>query len=223
MDFQLKRYYKNVRNEELIEDLKNVANILNKNTVTIGEYDEIGKYSSTTIIRRFERWLNALQAANLDSTIEMNINEEDLFKNLLNVWEKLGRQPCRREMIKPLSKYSQSPYLRIFGSWSLALEKFIEYINETSNFDDNEIINENVNNERKPKHKTQRDPNWRLRFLIMKRDGFKCQICGRSPANDTGVVFHIDHIIPWDAGGETVFENLQTLCSVCNIGKSNLM
>ncbi len=72
------------------------------------------------------------------------------------------------------------------------------------------------------KHKTSRNVNWRLRHLIMKRDKFKCVDCGGSPATDIGTILHVHHIIPWANGGETVFENLQTLCSVCNIGKSNL-
>ncbi|MCL4507775.1 MAG: HNH endonuclease [Chloroflexi bacterium] len=33
---------------------------------------------------------------------------------------------------------------------------------------------------------------------------------------------HVDHILAWSKGGETVLENLQTLCSVCNLGKSNV-
>ncbi|MFZ6816453.1 HNH endonuclease [Undibacterium sp. Rencai35W] len=29
-------------------------------------------------------------------------------------------------------------------------------------------------------------------------------------------------MVPWSKGGETVLANLQTLCSVCNLGKSNV-
>jgi hypothetical protein len=72
------------------------------------------------------------------------------------------------------------------------------------------------------KHRTKREVNYRLRFRIMRRDNFKCQCCGRSPATDPKIILHIDHIIPWSKGGETTFENLQTICSVCNIGKGNL-
>ena len=56
----------------------------------------------------------------------------------------------------------------------------------------------------------------------MKRDNFKCCMCGRSPSTTIGLELHIDHIIPWSMGGETVIDNLQTLCSDCNLGKSNL-
>lgn len=63
----------------------------------------------------------------------------------------------------------------------------------------------------------------KLRYRVLKRDNFKCCACGASPAKDPSVELHIDHIIPWSKGGETVFENLQVLCSKCNIGKSNTL
>ncbi len=61
----------------------------------------------------------------------------------------------------------------------------------------------------------------KLRYKVLKRDNFKCCACGASPAKDPSVELHIDHIVPWSKGGETTFENLQTLCSRCNIGKSD--
>ncbi len=60
-----------------------------------------------------------------------------------------------------------------------------------------------------------------LRYNVLKRDNFKCCACGASPAKDPSVELHIDHIIPWSKGGETTIDNLQTLCSECNIGKSD--
>ena len=60
-----------------------------------------------------------------------------------------------------------------------------------------------------------------LRYKVLKRDNFKCCACGASPAKDSMVELHIDHIVPWSKGGETTLENLQTLCSKCNIGKSD--
>ena len=51
----------------------------------------------------------------------------------------------------------------------------------------------------------------KLRYQVLKRDNFKCCACGASPAKDPSVELHIDHILPWAKGGETVLENLQTL------------
>ena len=61
----------------------------------------------------------------------------------------------------------------------------------------------------------------KLRYQVLKRDNFKCCACGASPAKDSAVELHIDHIIPWSRGGETTLGNLQSLCSKCNIGKSD--
>lgn len=72
------------------------------------------------------------------------------------------------------------------------------------------------------KHRAKREVNDRLRFKVMRRDNFKCCYCGRSPAIDPKIILHVDHITPWSKGGETIFENLQTLCSKCSVGKGNL-
>ncbi len=70
---------------------------------------------------------------------------------------------------------------------------------------------------------TRRTISSKLRYQVLKRDNFKCCACGASPAKDSSVELHIDHIIPWSKGGETTLENLQTLCSKCNLGKSDLI
>ena len=68
---------------------------------------------------------------------------------------------------------------------------------------------------------TSRKISDKLRYAVLKRDHFKCCACGASPAKDPAVELHIDHIIPWSKGGNTTIDNLQTLCSKCNLGKSN--
>lgn len=58
-----------------------------------------------------------------------------------------------------------------------------------------------------------------LRYKILKRDGFRCVLCGRTAAD--GVKLHVDHIKPIAKGGKTIESNLRTLCDQCNIGKSD--
>lgn len=55
---------------------------------------------------------------------------------------------------------------------------------------------------------------------ILKRDGYKCVICGAGREN--GVELHVDHIKPKDMGGLATIENGQTLCSQHNFLKKNL-
>lgn len=56
-----------------------------------------------------------------------------------------------------------------------------------------------------------------LRYEVLKRDGFRCQICGATAAD--GYKLHIDHIMPVSKGGRTELSNLRVLCERCNMGK----
>lgn len=217
----------------LIEDVKSVAKQIGNPALTLEEYAKYGKYSSSAVCKRFGGWNKAKEKAGLDIGRKYNSSDEEYFQNLEEVWQKLGRQPKYHEMIKPLSKFHISSYENKFGSWRESLERFIEYIN-SSDVEKEFIEPQSIENievqkidipptaSKIPKRQTTRSINWRLRFVVMKRDNFRCKSCGRSPATDPSVILHVDHIKAWANGGETVLENLQTLCSVCNIGKSDL-
>jgi 5-methylcytosine-specific restriction endonuclease McrA len=57
-----------------------------------------------------------------------------------------------------------------------------------------------------------------LRFRILVRDGFRCRYCGRS-GDASGVVLHVDHVVPVAAGGTASEDNLRAACEECNLGK----
>ena len=48
---------------------------------------------------------------------------------------------------------------------------------------------------------------------------YQCACCGRT--GTSRVAFQVDHIVPMNAGGKTVPENLQILCRQCNGAKSD--
>ena len=94
MKFELDDYNRGVTNDELLIDLKRVAFANKKVTVSTADYDERGKYGRTTFVRRFGSWFGALEKAGLEKTrTPANVPEEELFKNLEEIWIKLGRQP----------------------------------------------------------------------------------------------------------------------------------
>lgn len=217
-----------ISDQSLINDLKRVSKALVKETISTKDYSEHGKYRVQTILSRFGSWNDALNLAELQSTDYKVISDTDLFEEIEIIWVNKGSQPTTTDIRKGISKYSLNTYLRRFGGWRSALKSFLDYINEdyvlqenpqTSKKEKTQIIKPNKS---VPQHLTSRDPNLRLKFLVMKRDNFKCCMCGRSPATTVGLELHIDHIIPWSKGGETVLDNLQTLCNDCNLGKSNL-
>jgi hypothetical protein len=110
----------------------------------------------------------------------------------------------------------QGAYRRRFHSWMDALNQFVSYANARDVIPPSPI-------DEATGHKTGRDPSLRPRFRVMKRDNFSCRACRASPAFSPGVALHVDHIIPWSRGGDTIDENLQTLCEACNLGKSNVL
>jgi 5-methylcytosine-specific restriction endonuclease McrA len=56
------------------------------------------------------------------------------------------------------------------------------------------------------------------RFNVFLRDRFVCQYCGEGlPAHD----LTFDHIVPRSKGGRTVWTNVVTACSPCNLRKGN--
>jgi hypothetical protein len=205
-----------VGDAELIADLKRVAELLDSSTVSRPKYLEYGEYAHVTVAKRFGSWNNALLRAGLTLSRAINISDERLFENILTLWQHSGRQPRRSELAKPPSTISKGPYNRRFGSWIAALEAFVEYAN-AGGTEAPAAPQEGLS-----QVKTGRAPSLRLRWHVLQRDRFTCRACGASPALVPGVDLHVDHIVPWSKGGATVLENLQTLCSVCNLGKSNV-
>jgi hypothetical protein len=221
MKFELKPNNRNPNKNDVLNDIKSIADKLGKTTLTASEYNKFGRWHSDTPIRLFEKWNKALSLAGLEVAKRINVPDEELFINLQELWIKLGRQPYISDVLKPFSKVDSSVYKRRFKSWRSALELFIKYVNENKT----DVENQNIN---KPENALEiitrsRTVGWRTRFLLMQRDNFKRRICGKSPSNGDQVKLVIDHIHPYSKGGVTEFDNLQTLCMVCNGGKSDLM
>lgn len=58
------------------------------------------------------------------------------------------------------------------------------------------------------------------RARILNRDKGRCQMCGRTVADDA-VKLHVDHKIPRAWGGDSTDSNLWALCTECNLGKKD--
>lgn len=218
---------------QFIPDLKRVAKFLGKSSVTTDEYREHGSFAPSTVANHFGTWFAALEAAGLERTRTLHVTDEDYFENLEQMWVHLGRQPRYGEVRKPFSRYSAGAYEYRFGSWRKALEAFVAFVNQEPDNQAEPAVEPTIVLHTNKREKQDAGPpslqsersrsiSWRLRFLVMRRDDFKCQCCGNSPALSPGIVLHVDHVHPWSKGGPTKMANLQTLCEQCNIGKSDL-
>lgn len=59
----------------------------------------------------------------------------------------------------------------------------------------------------------------RIRFLVFRRDGYRCTYCGRRAPE---VELHVDHYRAVATGGTDDIDNLRTACADCNLGKAAL-
>jgi len=216
-DIRINLNKRNISEQELLNDLTQVAEKLKQRTVSASQYEKLGKYGKTTILRRFKGWNDALLKAGLELTdVPREISDDELFENLVIIFQTLGHQPKYRDIKRPMSKYSMSTYENRFGSWNETLLKLAEKLKI-------EIDKSGIENIRDKKViQDTREINYRLRYMILTRDKYTCRSCGASPVKDSTVSLEIDHIIPWSKGGRTELSNLQVLCSKCNSGKANI-
>lgn len=141
---------------------------------------------------------------------------EDSFfdlETLISIIEENGFtytiKSCPLADSKASKYYTNNAYLRFIIYWGNEVKT--TPTTPISSFINNEIELPKVS-------KTEREKMTAgLRYDILKRDGYKCKICGRSA--EDGVKLHVDHIVPIAKGGKTIEENLQTLCQDCNLGK----
>jgi hypothetical protein len=218
MRFELSHDRRNISDDDLLTDMRRVAELLGTRVLRQRDYGSRGKYAIRTVIRRFGSWASGVEWAGLTKSVDRQISEEQLFENILNLWTCLGRQPSYSEVQTPNSAYHIATYERRFGSWRSALEVIVSWGNQQNH--EAPAIPNAAKTQGKPR--TSRSPDLRLRFKVLERDRFTCRACGISPATSPGSLLRIDHVVPWSSGGETVLENLQTLCESCNQGKSNM-
>lgn len=215
MEFEYIDKTNKISDEDIISDLLYVKNeILKRDTIIIKEYTQYGKYGRKAIKNHFGSWNNLLDKIGIKKIrIYKHLTKEEIFCIIENLWIKLQRQPNMREF-ESMTQHTKKIIMSNFGKWSDCLKQFIEWENKKGG-------NNKIDLKIEIKHKTPREPSKGLRYDVLKRDGFKCVICGKSPATNPNIELHIDHIKPYSLGGETEINNLQTLCSYCNLGKGN--
>lgn len=60
-----------------------------------------------------------------------------------------------------------------------------------------------------------------LRYLVLRRDKFRCCLCGKNATDENFVKLEVDHRVPVSKWGKTEESNLHTVCRECNRGKSD--
>jgi hypothetical protein len=197
----------------MLAELRRIASMTGKTTVTKQDLVQNGRVSHSAVVRRFGSLRVALEKAGLTSARFMKATDDELLDILIELWvralESNGRHPVREDLSRFGFSVSDDTFSRRFGSWRAALHRAAEKAERLEDTPD--VIARSV----EPVRITTRSGiSIRKRFFVLKRDHYRCRLCGGS-----GVALEVDHIVPVARGGTDALPNLQTLCLACNRGK----
>lgn len=215
--------------EEIVSELQKVANLLGTKEFGKKQFNANSIYSDHIIRKTFGTWHKAMTAAGLSTNpLGKRYSDEDCFENLLQVWCHYGRQPKHREMSMFPSVIGPKAYIVRWRTWVKAIYAFVQQVdndlkNSATIEKDAQILPPFEKKRRGGKSNETDSRNIKLgvRYTVLRRDRFKCVICGNSPAISINCHLHVDHFFPFSKGGKTEISNLRTLCQECNLGKSD--
>jgi hypothetical protein len=234
MEFAYERHrIDKIPKREVLAELERVAEL--RGYVEFGrrDFNQMATISAATVMRAFDGWSNAIAALRrtlasrgieLKDRSKRQYAELELFAEMERIWRELGHRPSRIEWRASKPQISNATYVRYFGGWPQACLRFLEHRSSSSKVGQapatahapRAVVKTKRN---APAVEAGRDVPAGLRLRVYEKDRFRCVYCGRTPITELSVELHVDHIAPFSRGGKTTLENLQTLCSVCNLGK----
>jgi hypothetical protein len=222
-----------ISREKVIKELKKVAQIFNYQYFKKRDFDKHSvSCKSTKVISLYGSWESALKAIGIENTPIRKLrkdraSDEDILFEIIRIWKIIGHRPSKAEWESNETHFSYSTIKQRYEGWINACNEAFNIMNQntinlgssskTVPITNNVIEDSSCIITQENKH----DIPLKLRLKVLKRDHFKCVLCGRNPANEPSVELHIDHIIPFSKGGKTNENNLRTLCRECNLGKGN--
>ncbi|MFE8070130.1 HNH endonuclease signature motif containing protein [Marinobacteraceae bacterium S3BR75-40.1] len=139
------------------------------------------------------------------------------------------------EQADPFEKIKREKYIGLVASGGNSYEAEFQEVRISRRFENslNRLNEERESRDRKDvelkneiakiRDKVYEQPTFppKLRRIILERDGYRCQDCGRHKSDliPGGKSLEIDHKVAVIDGGQTCYANGQTLCADCNIGK----
>lgn len=104
-----------VSTDDLLADLQALADELGRSP-TSKDMREHGSHSTSTYMRHFGSWTDALEAANLDLPDPNKITDAELIADLHRLRDELGERPTSTDVARE-GEYGLATYQRRFGSW----------------------------------------------------------------------------------------------------------
>ena len=110
--------------QQIIFEIKRIADELNTKTVTRKDFKELSKISEKQVLKYFGSWSDAVIAAGLTAgTQRTKKSHDELFQNLYDFCTNINKIPTTIEF-ENSSGHATKTYRKNFGSWSNTLINF---------------------------------------------------------------------------------------------------
>jgi hypothetical protein len=214
-EFRLDAKRTRITEREMLDSLRAFAELCGGRPFTTREYDawKDRVCHSWTISDRLGSWRRALGRIGIETGVRSRrYSPRELMDNLELVWRELGRPPGARLIARHGFRITEPTYRRRWGS----LQKACLLL---ARFKKGEITEQQLLGTAPSRQKqTRATLSLKVRWDVLKRDDYKCVICGACPPD---VELEVDHIVAVSRGGTNDFANLRTLCRPCNQGKKD--
>lgn len=117
-------YRSNILKDDVLLDIRRVAEKLRKQTLTIREYKEHGMFSRARAVRMCGSWSGAVIAAGLRGRIHpyhRGISKDQVIRDIQGTAERLGKKTLSQLEYRAHGMFRPSTAKRLCGSWYQAV------------------------------------------------------------------------------------------------------
>ena len=111
--------------DSLAAELRRIAALTGKNTVSTNDIVRHGRVNITTIFLKFGTISNANEAAGLSFSAVKKWTNHEILRTLVDLWTKTmqesGRRPIKRDLKRYGLPFSSEVVTRRLGTWRIAL------------------------------------------------------------------------------------------------------
>lgn len=110
------------KKDEIIAELRRVANLLQTSALTASQFSQHGRVSANTVRNHFGSWNQAVEAAGLVPTPSgpppnrKLTSDAEYLQEIIRLTREIGKQPAESEM-RAKGRFSTEPYIRRWGSF----------------------------------------------------------------------------------------------------------
>jgi len=135
MKFELNKLPHGASDEELLNEVKRVAELIPDTIISRKKFDELSKISSVWLRRKFGSWEDTLKLCGLEhrysgkpvsekmkKQVAQKLSDTELIEELQRVAKRIGKKELSEQEFNENSEFATNVIKRRFGNWTEGLK-----------------------------------------------------------------------------------------------------